>query len=469
MDNTDYIYNESKKEYNISVKNIVAATLTGIVVVILAVYGIFYSVQYHKQEIVIQNHTEQTFGNMMEYVNTAQDYMLKALASSSETQRALMLSEARRYTLLAEEDLSSLPIDESAVEHISDYLVTLGDIMGAWSKKAAGGDTLTTDEYSTLVTLYGYSQDLSSSLNAINMDILQGKNTWKNITKNSKTVAHSKVIADRQENLKRLSDPFTNLPQLEYDGKFSKHICKIEPRGLSGDDITKEAGEQIARDIIAMTAGEYGKIKYTGTHTINNIEVFNYSVSNPSDDSIMAYMDITKKGGMLCSLMIIADNGEASLDIDQATESGKSFLEELDYQNMEPVYRTQQGNYLTVSYVYTKDEVMYYPDICKVKIALDSGKIVGFDGHGYLCCHENRYLKIPAFSLEEGEEYISNKLEITESREAVILTEYMTEEHVYEYRCSAHGREFLVHLDPQSGKEVQILLLIEDDAGLMAI
>ena len=469
MNDTDYIYNEKSKESNISVKNIVAATLAGILIVVLAVYGVFYSTQYHKQEIALTNHTQQTFDNLIEYVNTAQDYMLKALASSSQTQCAVMLSEARHYTLLAEEDLGSLPIDESAVEHISDYLVTLGDIMGTWSRKIAGGEELTSEEYNILVTLYGYSQDLSGALSAISTDIVQGNNTWTDITKNSKTIAHNKIIGDNQQNLKRLSDPFTNLPELEYDGKFSKHICKMQPRGLSGEDITKEAGEQLAREIISNGVGGYGTVKYTGTHTIDNIEVFNYSVTAVGEETIMAYMDITKVGGMLCRLMINTDGEEQRLDIEQAIESGREFLVEQGYQNMEPIYRTQQGNYVTVSYAYTDKGVTYYPDVCKVKISLDSGNIVALDAHGYLCCHEYRNLKTPSYSLEEGEEYITKKLEILESRQAVILTEYMTEEHVYEYKCSAHGREFLVYLDPETGKEVQILLVIEDDGGLMAI
>lgn len=469
MDNTDYIYSENKKECNVSVKNIVGITLSAVLVIVLAVYGIFYNVKYHKQEIVMQNRTEQTFSNMIEYVNTAQDYMLKAMASNSGEQAALMLSEARRYTNLAQEDLTSLPVDESSVEDISDYLVKLSDIMGAWSKKAVNGDTLSADEYMALATLYGFSQDLSGALYEMNSELRQGKSNWKDITKDSKKITHNKILAEQKETLSRLAHPFTNMPDFEYDGKFSSHICKVEPRGLSGKEITKEKGEEIVRQIISKITPEYGKVKYEGNHMIQNIEVYSYSVTENNGENIMASLDITKQGGMLCELMMITKEDAARISEKEAVESGKKFLEEMNYQNMEEIYKIYQGNCMTITYAYTDKGVTYYPDLCKVKISLTSGEVTGFDGHEYLCCHEGRFLKSPSFTLEEGKEYISNKVKITESRQAVILTDYLTEEYVYEYKVAAQGREFLIHIDPQTGKEVQILLLIEDDGGLIAI
>ena len=119
---------------------------------------------------------------------------------------------------------------------------------------------------------------------------------------------------------------------------------------------------------------------------------------------------------------------------------------------MEVLSGIRQGNEYTVSYVYVKDGVYYYPDTCNVKISLVTGNIIGFDGHNYLCCHEGRYLEKPAFSIEEGMEKISKKVRVEESREAVIMTEYKTEKHVFEYKCSAMGRDVYVYVDTQTGE-----------------
>lgn len=454
MDNTDYIYKEQKRDYRSVVKNTVAATLIGLVVVALAVYGIFYSVKSHKQEIMLQNYAEQSIVNMIEYVNSAEECIFRAMVCASPWQTTNYLADVRRYTMMAEEDLSSLPLDESAQENMSRYLVTLSDIAGACSRKISLGNELSEEENGMLETLYGYCRDLSGALNGIHDDLMDGKCTWNELTKKSKNIAHDKVLAGQNTSLKRFSDPFTNFPEMEYEGRFSSHICKIAPRGLSGNEISRVEGEALVRKIFSQLGRSYSEIRYEGNHTTNNIEVLCFTVLQPENEEFLASVDITKQGGMLCSLMFAGENGQAALDYVEAEEIGKSFLEDNGYKNMEILSGTRQGNEYTVSYVYVKDDVYYYPDTCNVKISLVTGEIIGFDGHNYLCCHEGRFLETPSLSIEEGEEKISKKVQVIESRQAVIQTEYKTEKNVFEYKCSAMGREFFLYIDTQTGEIV---------------
>lgn len=452
MDNTEYIYKEQKTEYRSVIKNTVAATLIGLVVVALVVYGIYFSVKSHKQEIVLQNYAEQSFVNMIEYVNSAEDCLFMAMVSASHCQTTNYLSEARRYTMMAEEDLVNLPIDESAQENVSRYLVTLSDVAGACSRKLSSGDELSEEENSMLESLCGYCRDLSGALCGIHEELSAGKCTWNELTKKSKNITHDKVLADQNASLKRFSDPFTNFPELEYDGKFSSHICKIQPRGLSGKEFSRTEAEDAVRKLFSQVRKEYSEIRYEGNHMVNNMEVLCFTILQPENKEFLANVDITKQGGFLCTFMSVGENGQATIDTTEAEEKGREFLEENGYENMEVLSGIRQGNEYTASYVYVKDGVYYYPDTCNVKISLVTGNIIGFDGHNYLCCHEGRYLEKPAFSIEEGMEKISKKVRVEESREAVIMTEYKTEKHVFEYKCSAMGRDVYVYVDTQTGE-----------------
>lgn len=454
MENKDYIYkNERKAPTGNIVKNAIAATLMGLVIVSLAVYGIFFSVKSRKQEIMLQNYAQHSFINMMDYVHSVEDCLFMAMVCSSPVQAIDYLSEARQYTMLAEEDLCNLPIDESSQEQISHYLVTLNDISGTISRQLADGVALSDDENKMLEVMYGYCQDLSGALGCIHEDLLTGSSSWKDITKKSKNITHDRLLAEQNVNLKRLAEPFSDMPAFEYNGKYSSHICNIEPKGLNGEEISKEDGEKIVRQLLYNSGEEYTDVQCMGEHLAENINVFCYTVTHKEDKNYYATIDITKQGGMLCNMAIYGKNGDAVIGLSEAEEIGRTFLAENGYKDMEVVFSEEQGNEADINYVYVKNDIFYYPDMCKVRISLSDGKIIGFDAHNYLCCHEGRFLKTPDFTIEEGMEKLNDKIEVVSSRHAVIFTGYKTEKQVYEYKCMALGREFYVCVDVDS-KEV---------------
>ena len=76
--------------------------------------------------------------------------------------------------------------------------------------------------------------------------------------------------------------------------------------------------------------------------------------------------------------------------IDEANEIGKNFLNNLGIPNMKPTYYLKQGGAVTINYAYEQENVTIYPDLIKVKIALDNGEILGMETSGYLNNHTDR-------------------------------------------------------------------------------
>ena len=52
----------------------------------------------------------------------------------------------------------------------------------------------------------------------------------------------------------------------------------------------------------------------------------------------------------------------------------------------------KEENVITVNYAYEQDGVIVYPDLIKVKMALDNGEVLGIETTGYLNSHTEREL-----------------------------------------------------------------------------
>ena len=57
-----------------------------------------------------------------------------------------------------------------------------------------------------------------------------------------------------------------------------------------------------------------------------------------------------------------------------------------------------------------------YPDLIKVKVALDDGEILGIETTGYLNSHTERELVSEEISIEEARENINENLEIEKKK-----------------------------------------------------
>ena len=123
-------------------------------------------------------------------------------------------------------------------------------------------------------------------------------------------------------------------------------------------------------------------------------------------------------------------------DIDKIAQN---FLEEKGFKNMKKTYFTKRDGIETINFAYEQDNVIVYPDLIKVKIALDNGEILGIETTGYLNSHTQRTMSQIKVSKEEAKAKINKNLQIENERLAIIPTEFQTEIMCWEFK----GREIL--------------------------
>ena len=139
------------------------------------------------------------------------------------------------------------------------------------------------------------------------------------------------------------------------------------------------------------------------------------------------------------------------------------------YMNMTESYYEKHSGVATVNFAYMQDGVTCYPDLVKVKVALDNGEIVGLGTHGYLMNHTIRDIKPATVSRQEAREKVSRYLSVDSVKLAVIPKDSEWEVLCYEFKCSAQGRNYLVYINATDGREEDVMMLIESEEGILTV
>ena len=125
---------------------------------------------------------------------------------------------------------------------------------------------------------------------------------------------------------------------------------------------------------------------------------------------------------------------------------------------------------LTISFCATQDNVTLYPDLVKVTVALDDGGVIGFEARGYLMSHHTRTLNEPAISEEDARAAVDDSLTILSSGLAVIPTSGQYELLCREFICQTpDGMHVIVYINAETGIEENLLMLIENENGTLAL
>ena len=110
-----------------------------------------------------------------------------------------------------------------------------------------------------------------------------------------------------------------------------------------------------------------------------------------------------------------------------------------------------------------------YPDLIKVKIALDNGEILGIETSGYLNSHVLRDINNVKIDTETSKKTINKQLTIESEGLAVIPTKWNTEILCWEFKGKVDDNEFLVYIYAENGKEEDILVIKDTLNGVLTM
>jgi len=435
-----------------------------LIVMIIALGIILYNKQKEYRQ-VSENSYNMAFYELVDYVQRVEVYLAKSLILSTPEHGAQTLTHLWREANLAQSYLAMLPIESHELESTEKFLNQVSDYSYSLSRKNIYNENLTEEDLNNLKELHSYSVELENTLNQLSEDLNSGRFEWGELTKKGTVAFAQQVDNISKESFSNVEANFSEYSGLIYDGAYSEHVTSNEKRGLTGNDINEADAIVKVENFIGRDNIE--EITNLGLSENASIPVFDFSVQNKNGQNIN--IAVSQKGG---HIVYMNSNRQVNTEIisqEEADEIGKKFLNSKGFNNMKEVYYLKQEGIVTVNYAYVQDDIVIYPDLIKVKIALDNGEILGIESTTYLNNHTKRNIPDIHISSREARNTFNTGIEIENERLAIIPTQWGTELMCYEFKGNLDKKEFLVYVNVQSGRIEDILLIRNTPNGILTM
>lgn len=441
--------------------------LVSTIVVLIALLIILSIYTYNKVQeynLAFQNSYNMSFYQLVDYVQNVETYLAKSLISSSSKHGAETLTHVWREANLAGAYLSELPIDSNELEKTEKFLNQVSEFSYSLSRKNIDGKKLSNEDIKNLSDLHKYSVELENTLNQLSADINDNKISWAELTKNGNNIFTTQVSNISKDSFSNLEENFHEYSGLIYDGAFSEHITSNEKKGLTGENIDEEQAKNKVDQFIGKD--KVREINSNGKSGNGNIVAYSFDITLKDNDR-KAYIAVSEKGGHVIYMDADREVYVESILEEEAVKKGKEFLTKNGFGNMKETYYLKQGGILTINYAYEQNNVTMYPDLIKLKVALDNGEILGIETTGYLNSHTTRNLGNVKISQEDASKSLNKNLEITDISLAIIPTEWQSEILCYEFKGKLEEMDFLVYVNAETGEEEDILLIVDTPNGTL--
>ena len=440
-------------------------------VTVIAVLGLYTYKRERQFRQTAENNYNMAFFELVSYVENVETYLAKSLISSTPEHGAETLTHVWREANLAQSYLARLPMGSQELANTSKFLNQVSDYSFSLSRKNINNQNLTEDDFNNLKELHTYSVDLENTLNQLSSDINDGRIKWGELTNKGSSIFLTQVSNISKDSFDNLEENFHEYSGLIYDGAFSEHMTSVEKKGLTGEEISEEEAKKIATDFIGND--RVGEINSNGVSEDTDIPSYDFSIKAKNDKKEIIAVSVSKKGGHIIFMNYNRNVEAESISQERADEIGKNFLNSKGFPNMKETYYLKQNGVVTINYAYnqksTNGDVVVYPDLIKVKVALDNGEILGIETTGYLNSHYERNIPVAKITKEKAKENLNKSLQIESEGMAIIPTKFKTEILCWEFKGKVDDTEFLVYTNVQTGAEEDILVIKNTPNGTLTM
>ena len=398
------------------------------------------------------------FSELTTAVSEIDTALQKGMYATSPAMISTLCTEVFGKAMAAQMSLGELPYANVELEQTAAFVAKVGDYAYALSRAAAINGGYSGQDLDNLAALSRQATQLADQLGRLEADIQNGIYTLDDVPAAEERLATVQEDGSAPEGgYQEIEGQFSELPTLIYDGPFSDHIQSRSPAMLEGREPVSESE---AREIAAAFVGLRPEI-FTLISTVEGrIPAWSFSAAVDGGELTV---QVSRTGGLVLNLFNSRPAGETALSHEEGVEAARAFLQERGFACVKESYYMEQDGVLTVNFASVQEDVICYPDLIKVAVALDNGRIVGFESEGYLMNHTVRELPAVTLSLAQAQLKVSSQLKQLAHQLAVIPTTGENELLCYEFKCETQdGQHYIVYVNAQSGNEERMFLLLED-------
>lgn len=452
-------------------KHWIAPSILSLLLIAALVWG--YN-QFHirnEYEVALENQYQRLFYDVKKHVENVQVNISKALVASSKERNILIFSEIMNDANFAQDKLAQLPISHADVANTEKFLAQAADYSYFLIQRHLEGEDISPEQRKALTDLQVNSAAFNNELNALH-DTLADSNFLYGVASTmglaSRKVADQGIGAGLQTSLANVETGVSETPELIYDGPFADQMIHRKPVGLPQNKVSMEEAEKAARDffggdrIVEVEPFELGE-------DVAELRIpaytFNLYLENQQRD-LAVYTGVSQQGGKVLWFANPRPISTTKVSLEEAERIALDFLKEKGFDSMEPNYSLQNDGYSLFNFVYKQDDVTIYPDLVKVKVALDTGEVIGFDASAYYLNHQDRTFESPKLDLDEARGRLRTEFAIDSERLALI-PKGKNEVLCYEFKGKYEDSDFIVYVNVENGREEQILQIIQNKNGTL--
>lgn len=362
----------------------------------------------------------------------------KATALSKPTLQQEFLYDIWRQCNVAVTCLSRMTEEGEQAEAVIRFLNKTGDYCYYLSRKAQT-DPTDEKERNNLLKFKRIISELNASLAKAGEKTITDKGIDPSVLSDMSAVG---------EAIKNSSD--VDYPELIYDGPFSDGLKKRDAVFLKGKE---EIPEEKASELLKTYFKDAENVNMIGENASSvPAYVFSFTV-----DGVEGAAQISKAGGYLVEYSSYEKAVDPEYTVEECAEGAKKFLREVGYEDMKCVWTYNSDSIVYLNFAYDLRGVICYPDLIKVKVSAQTGRVVGLEGLNYMYNHKERTLVT-----EKARIVFSDKIVIEETRECVIPTEWGTEIQCVEIKGTCEGETYYVYYDVKTGEETEAFVVVDD-------
>ncbi len=422
--------------------------------VAITLLSIFLGISKSNEEKWMTN-TEYNYENayytLTDSLLNMENNLSKLRVTRTESLVNEMLIDVAMSSQSAVANLTTLSCGGYDLSSAIKYCNQLGDYSKYLAQKVNSGLELSNEDRKTLDGLYQSTYKLSKALGSVKESLVSGGKIVDGL---------NKLNADFVSIAEGLVDGSLKYPSLIYDGAFSDSLTDREVKGLSGEDISSDNQDERIKKILSDY--KVKSVNFIGENS-NGFESYLYQVNLEGNQ--IASVQIAKKGGTVVMWDTSFNAQEPKLTVEEGTLLAEQYISKMGIESMKGVYATVTDGILFVNMCYVENDVVIYPDMIKVKVSLDDGKIVGFEGLNYIYNHTQRQIDTPTVTEGEVRNMDFGGLSIKSIRLALIPLTGGKEALTYEVFGNIDDYNFYIFVDAKTGKEVKVMQVIDSDEG----
>lgn len=403
--------------------------------------------------IQLENVYQKNLYDLVESVNNTEIKLAKVLSANSTTYQKKLLSEIAQDSTLAESSISSLPISQNNLADSVKFINQMGGYTQTLADSLTEGKTIATRDIETLEKLHDSIIEMKVQINKF-VEKLQ-----QNYSILNQSLHLEGDFNNFTTDFSKIKSTDVDYPTMIYDGPFSDSQLDKTVKGLNGEIIDKERG----KIEVEKCFKNYASVTYSG-EVNSRFETWTYHVENT--DSQTLYVQVSKIGGHIITVSGQGSMGsEKNITENDAKKISLDFANENGIENPEIVWQEEVDGKIYLNIAPTQNSIVLYPDLVKVKVDMGSGNVIGYDATGYFMNHVPRKLTKIAHSAEQYKSILPKSADIIQSRLVLAPLDYGREVICFEYECDYNGAKYYFYINADTGKEENILKVIETSDG----